>query len=323
MAQQKYFVSELVSWPKRLYLEWIKRCEPVPGFPRVIQIQTRPGCPSRCIFCPNGRTIGKIPNVAMPMALFQRIVDECLDHAVERISPYLMCEPLLDPEIGEKIAYVTRRRDQVGSKAVVKINSNGFLLDERQARALLDSGLDRISFSVHGIVPEVYEKTMVNLKLDRVLKNIDRFLELKKAGGYEKPRVRVTMVKTKYLEPQLPEILRYWGERDVKVNVRGLENRSNPNVHESMQQLNTRGWQSFAWCRRMFEQVYIVSTGELVLCCVDWDRRAVMGRLGDGATISEIWNGPVYREMRRRFLANRLEDTLCAGCRKEAIDDDQ
>jgi MoaA/NifB/PqqE/SkfB family radical SAM enzyme len=321
--RQKYFLPEQHSFLRQLYCRWIERREPVPDFPRNIQIQTRPGCPSRCVFCPNARTTTKIPNVTMPMALFRRIVDECLDHPVERISPYLMCEPLLDREIGDKIAYATRRRDQVGSKAVVKINSNGFLLDERNAKALLDSGLDRISFSVHGIVAEIYEQTMVGLQLDRVLKNIDRFLELKRSGNYKKPRVRVTMVKTKYLEPQLPEIFRYWGERDVKVNVRGLENRANPNVHESMQKFNTRGWEKFSWCRRMFEQVYIVSTGEMVLCCVDWNRKAVMGRIGDGVAISDVWNGPVYAEMRRRFQAGDLKGTLCADCLKEAIDEDQ
>jgi MoaA/NifB/PqqE/SkfB family radical SAM enzyme len=321
--QQKYFLPEQHSFARRFVLQWLQRRLPVPDFPRNIQIQTRPGCPSRCIFCPNARTLAKIPNVAMPMALYQQIIDECLDHPVERISPYLMCEPLMDREIGDKIAYATRRRDQVGSKAVVKINSNGFLLDERNAKALLDSGLDRISFSVHGIVPEVYEQTMVGLKLDRVLANIDRFLELQRAGNYAKPRVRVTMVKTKYLEPQLPEIFRYWGERGVKVNVRGLENRANRSVHEGMEKFNTQGWQRFAWCRRMFEQVYILNTGDLALCCVDWDRRAIMGRVGDGVRISDIWNGPAYAAMRRRFLAGNLEGTLCAGCLKEAIDDEQ
>jgi len=319
---RRYYIPEQHSAVKRLYLEWVARRYPVPDFPRVVQIQTRPGCPARCIFCPNGRTTTEIPDVTMPMALFQRIVDECLDNGIERISPYLMNEPLMDREIAEKIAYVTRRRDQVGSKACTKINTNGAMLNERMARALLDSGLDRVSFSVHGIVPEIYEQTMVNLKLERVLENIDRFLDLKHSGNYKKPRVRVTMVKTKVLEPQLPEILRYWGERGVKVNIRGLENRANRNVHGRMQELNTRGWQAFAWCVRLFEQVYIVSTGELVLCCVDWDRRALMGKVGDGVGVRDIWNGPAYAQMRRRFLAGDLEDTLCASCLKEAIEED-
>jgi MoaA/NifB/PqqE/SkfB family radical SAM enzyme len=321
--KQKYFIREQHSLFGQIFLRWVKRQEPVPDFPRVIQIETRPGCPSRCIFCPNGRTTTPIPDVTMPMAQFQRIVDECLDYDVERISPYLNNEPLMDPEIADKIAYATRRRDQVGSNAIVKINSNAALLGERQAKALLDSGLDRISFSVHGIVPEIYEKTMVGLKFDQVLRNIDRFLELKRSGHYKKPRVRVTMVKARYLEPQLPEILRYWGERGIKVNVRGLENRSNRRVHEAMKPFTTTGWRAFKWCSRMFEQVYIVSTGEMVLCCVDWDRRAIMGRLDGGVGIRDVWNGPAYVEMRRRFQAGDLEGTLCAECLKEVVDDDQ
>ncbi|MBM3335636.1 radical SAM protein, partial [Candidatus Sumerlaeota bacterium] len=180
--RQIYFLPEQCSFARRLYLRWVERRRPRPDFPRIIQIQTRPGCPSRCIFCPNGRTITKIPNVAMPMDLYQRIIDECFDHEVERVSPYLMCEPLIDPQIGERIAYAVRRRALSGSKGIIKINSNGYLLDEEKAKSLLDSGLDRLNFSVHGIVPEIYEQTMVGLKLERVLKNIDRFLELKRAG---------------------------------------------------------------------------------------------------------------------------------------------
>lgn len=319
---RRYFLPEMHWPPTRLLLRWVGRRRPVPDFPRVVQIQTRPGCPARCIFCPNGRTTARIPDVEMPLHLFKRIVDECLDHEVKRISPYLMNEPLIDRQIGQKIAYITRRRDLLGVKTVSKINSNGALLDEDMARSLLDSGLDRISFSVHGIVAEIYEKTMVNLKLDRVLANIDRFLDLKRSGNYTKPRVRVTMVKTKYIEPQLPEIMRYWGERGVKVNIRGLENRADRNVEGTMKKFNTRGWQPFSWCTRLFEQAYILSTGEMTLCCVDWNRRAIMGRVGDGVSVRDVWNGPAYWEIRRRFLRGDLAGTLCAECLKEHIEED-
>jgi len=320
---RKYFIPEQHWLPARLYLRLFKRYRPVPDFPRVVQIQTKPGCPARCIFCPNGRTTAEIPPDPMPTDLFKRIVDECLDHNITRISPYLMNEPLTDPDLPEKIAYITKRRDQVGARTYSKINTNAMLLDERMARGLLDAGLDRVSFSVHGIVPEIYEKTMVNLNLDKVLANIDRFLDLKRSGGYDKPRVRVTMVKTKYIEPQLPEILRYWGERGVKVNIRGLENRADRNVQETMKKFNTRGWKPFSWCTRLFEQAYILNTGELTLCCVDWNRTTIMGKVGDGVSISDIWNGPAYAEMRRRFVAGDLEGTLCATCLKEAIEEDK
>ena len=317
-----YFLPEAHSFLKRLYLRRIRRQRPVPDFPRVVQIQTRPGCPSRCIFCPSGRTTAAIPPEAMPDGLFRRIVDECLDHGVERLSPYLMCEPLMDREIASKIAYVIEQRERLGASAVVKINSNGALLDETMARALLDSGLDRISFSVHGIVPEIYEQTMVNLRLDKVLRNIARFLELKRAGNYRKPRVRVTMVKTKYLEPQLPEIFRYWGERGVKVNVRGLENRADTAVEGSMRSFNTTGWRPFSWCARLFEQAYVLNTGDLVLCCVDWNRTTLMGRVSETTRLRDIWNGPAYAAMRRRFLAGDLAGTLCGKCLKESVDPD-
>jgi MoaA/NifB/PqqE/SkfB family radical SAM enzyme len=317
---KKYFIPENLSLPKRLYLKWVQRRNPVPEFPKFIQLQTQRGCPAKCIFCPNNRVQGEEPRDPMPIELFHRIIDEICEHdSVQRISPYLMNEPLMDRQIGEKIAYIRKRLDRSGGKAVIKINSNAALLDERTARILLDSGLDRISFSVHGIVPAIYEETMVNLKLDKVLRNIDRFLELKREGDFKRPRVRVTMVKTKYLEPQLDEIKRYWGERNIKVNIRGLENRSDPDIEGTMKKFNTRGWQAFSWCTRMFEQAYILNTGELTLCCVDWGRTTIMGRVSETTRLRDIWNGPVYGEMRRRFLAGDLDGTLCATSSPRAL----
>lgn len=316
----KYYMAENASALERVWRRYVRKQIPAPAFPTDMQIQTRAGCNARCVFCPSMKTRIDIRPEPMDKTLYERIVDEALERGTQRISPFLMNEPLADPDVAERIAYISNHRLKT-DRTVTKINSNGSLLSEAMAKRLLDSGLDRISFSVHGIRPEPYEETMVGLKLGRVLANIDRFLELKRAGGYKKPRIRVTMVRTKVLEPQIEAIKAYWGARLIKVNIRALENRSHESVKTYAEQAASRQLSAYDWCKRMFEQAYILNTGELALCCVDWERSAIMGDARKN-TIAEIWNGPVYRQMRERFLRGDVQGTLCDGCSKDNVEEE-
>ena len=152
--------------------------------PDHVQIQTVTGCNAECVFCPNGKTKRSIPRGRlMDWDLYRSIVDQCLSMGVRRYSVYLMNEPLLDREIPERIAYISSR---IKKPQYTKITTHGGLLSERMAKGLLDSGLDKLRISVLSLNSENYRKVM-QLPLEKTLRNIDRFLELKKKGAYETP----------------------------------------------------------------------------------------------------------------------------------------
>jgi len=203
---RRYYLPQDTGTMGGLFRRLVRKERPLPDFPRVIQIQTRTGCNARCVFCPNSLLVDSIPNEVMEWELFTKIADEITQYPVSRISPYLMNEPLMDRDLPKKIRYLAERK-QPG--AVIKINSNGALLDREMGEGLIESGLDRINFSVHGLNRETYESQMVGMRLEKVLENIDRFIQLKTRKGAEKPRVRVTMVRTQAIEAELPEILSY------------------------------------------------------------------------------------------------------------------
>ncbi|RLD98022.1 MAG: radical SAM protein [Aquificota bacterium] len=305
---RRYYLPQETGTLKALYKRLIRKERPLPPFPRVIQIQTKSGCPARCVFCPNSIVGPKLTHGEMEWDLFTKIADEITRHSVARISPYLMNEPLLDRRLGDKIRYLADRKQP---DTVIKINSNGALLDDETGEQLIESGLDRINFSVHGIRKETYESQMVGLKLEKVLENIDRFLELKKRKGASKPRVRVTMVRTKAIEEELPEIMAYWKARKVKVNVRPLENRAMKEIAATG--LNPKKWKPFSFCNRLFEQAYILYNGDVVLCCVDWERTTILGNLRE-QSLEEIWNSPRFTEIRKRYLVGDLKGLLCQKC---------
>ncbi|MCX7014381.1 MAG: radical SAM protein [Candidatus Sumerlaeota bacterium] len=318
MAHPRYCLPDSsVGLFMRLRWTWLERRKPAPAFPLHVQIQAVTGCNADCVFCPNRKTDLDIrPGQRMDPNLFERIVDECVDGGVERISPYLMNESMLDPQLPERVAYITKRKTP---RQYSKINSNGALLTERMAKGLLDAGLDRLNFSVHGIEPEPYRQAM-GMPLEPVLRNIDRFLELKRDGRYKRPRVRVVMLMTQLLEPQLPAIQAYWKARGVEAHIRQIENRG---AHKNIQSASiaVRELAAFQWCNRMFEQAYILHDGRMVLCCADWEQTSIMGDCSR-QSIREIWLGSKYQGFRRRFLRGAVKGMLCDGCRKDPTDDE-
>ncbi len=313
----KYYVPELSRHLlERLTLRHLKRREPMPDAPKAVQIQTVSGCNANCVFCPNKKTELEIPmGRRMDWNLYRSIVDQCVDLGVRRFSPYLMNESMLDPELPERVAYITRRKQPW---QFTKINTHGGLLTERMAKGLLEAGLDRLNFSVQGIDPVVYEKIM-GIKLDRVLRNIERFLEMARSGGY-KIRVRVVMLDTTDIHDRLGEIRAFWAARGVKINVNQLENRGH---HRGIKadEIAVHALQTFDWCNRLFEQIYVLYDGRLVQCCADWEQTGVVGDLSK-EPLDRLWRGPVYTDYRRRFLNGDVKGLICDGCTKDAAGPD-
>ncbi|GAB4317952.1 MAG: SPASM domain-containing protein [Candidatus Sumerlaeia bacterium] len=258
----KYYVPQLEpNILRRWKLRRIDRRKPLPAAPRHIQIQTVSGCNANCIFCPNKKTERDIPiGRRMDWGLYRSIVDQAIEMGVERFSPYLMNESMLDNELPQRIAYITQHKKPW---MFTKINTHGGLLTERMAKGILDAGLNRLNFSIQGIDPVAYERIM-GIPFEKTLRNLERFMELVRAGNY-KIRVRVVMLDTTEIHDQLPRIRRFWADRGIKINVNRLENRGHHKAIKS-DEIAVRRLMNFEWCNRMFEQVYVLYDGRMVMC---------------------------------------------------------
>lgn len=305
----RYYVEDRPAGAlKRWFMKKVRHQKPVPPFPKIIQIQTQSGCNAQCAFCPNGKTLNKLTHGRMDVALFERLADECTAHRPQRISPYLMNEPLLDREIDQRIAYLVQRRKP---PTIVHIATNGSRLDREMGERLLEAGLDSIAVSFQGLSKEVFEGTMAGLHFEETFDNVTAFMRL--AQERHSPiRRRVTMVHTKVSEKDIEPARKHWTDLGVQFKVLPLYNRSHSAVEAKG--LNSKRWRPFSWCTRMMTQAYILFNGDLVLCCVDWERSTIMGSVRE-QSIEQVWNNEAYRQMRRRFLAGDLQGTICADCK--------
>lgn len=158
-------------------------------FPMHLDIEVTSRCNLKCTFCDRQPFLKKDQIGDMDISLFKQIIDEGAEHKLWAGKLSYRGEPLLHKDIAEMVSYAKK-------KGVLDIyfNTNGMLLDERMAEKLIDAGLNRISLSVEGTDPVIYEQMRVNAKFDVLRKNIESLIEIRKKRNVEYPKVRIQSV---------------------------------------------------------------------------------------------------------------------------------
>lgn len=297
------------------FMEYIKHyyfTRFTPSFPQIIQVQTQYGCNARCVFCPMGREKNQIHG-RMDNPTFERIVDEAVRNNVKVLSPYLQNDPLVDRNMHERIEIIRSIR---GKKPFpkTKIITNGGLLTEDRAYNLIKAGLEYIVFSVHGVDKQIYDDIMQGPKFETVIKNIERIVAIKEELGRKNPNIEVWAVLTKDVEAQLQETKDFWRSRGIKFKGRQLDNRANPDIIDTTAMASDGvEWKYAYYCTIPYWRAWILWNGDMVLCCVDWERTTVFGNIHENS-IREIWTSKFYRDYRQRMKDRDLAGTLCENC---------
>lgn len=294
----------------RFLADWLKRmiCRPVPKFPRMVQIQTHTGCNGGCLFCPYSEASRETPRGRMSDTLFKKIVKEIADHNVtQRISPYLMNEPFLDPEILEKARYIKKHVP----KARIVLTTNGSLLTESVVEDLTrDNPLRAIYISMQGIDKEPYESVMGGtLVFERTFENVERLIAARDAKIPDL-KIVITMVKTNRID--VDKAVDYWRSRGVEAKYTRLENRGGNT--QAFDALNTGKKKQYTECVRLLKNAYILFNGDMVLCCTDYFKTTILGNVNE-SSIYDIWNSPHALGIRRNFLRRHFSSIpLCNEC---------
>jgi MoaA/NifB/PqqE/SkfB family radical SAM enzyme len=314
--KKRYYVPPgKETLPSRLWNKAVRR--QVPEFPRTVQIQTITGCNAACIFCPYSETVDSQPKGRMSMSLFEQIVDEMARHAVRRISPYLMNEPLLDPGLFDKLAIL---RDRC-PKARIVLTTNGSLLTPETGRRLIQSkALHAVYISFQGIEKEGYEETMRgSLVFEKTKARVDAFInEWQRIAARERFKIVVTMVATNKIDVR--KAVSYWQAKGVQSKWTHLENRGGNTLDAQL--LCRNDMRPHTNCTRLFKQAYIMFNGDMVLCCTDYTRQAVLGNIV-GSSIESVWNGSKAKEIRALYSGGRSDlIPLCRECEIAGSEDD-
>jgi len=281
------------------------------NFPKYISIQTTSICNAECVFCPYPETKKSFPAKIMDESLYRKIIDEASFYSgVERIILYMNNEPLTDPYLIDRINYAKSKMPQ----ATVHLLTNGALLTEDISRKLIDSSLDWVGVSFHGITQNTIEKSM-KIDYKKTLNRILRFIDLAKEKKNLAEYFMITFLKHEYLsEQEKNEAINFWESHGVSriSHFDGPISRAGnvKRISKNQNQNKIIGCNSI-WAEDM---LHIVEDGKVVLCCMDWRRKVILGDLNK-ERIEDVWNGERKRVWGKIYGESFMEDDfLCRNC---------
>lgn len=271
-------------------------------FPERITVELTPICNLSCVMCPR-HEVGE--GGYMASGLFEKIVDEISEHPGISFVPFFRGESLMHPQFFDLLRYAKGK-----GISPIQLTSNGTILTESISRKLLELEIDFLSFSMDSNNNAAYE-SIRGFDLDRVRKNVERFLELKQELGYESPQIQISAVETKEAKPYMDEFVAYWQQRvnRVRVYTEHSQDGEYGRLQEEISSFSKR-----LPCKKPMTEMVIYWDGSVALCNHDWNRKEFLGDINK-QSIEQVWNGSPYNEVRARHLENRCdEDPSCKGC---------
>lgn len=274
-----------------------------PHGPQIIFLEPTNICNSNCTFCP--RELLTRPKDIMSFDTFKKIVhdikamNDAHKGTMKVISFSTFGEPLIDKNIFEKIRYAKKQLNDVS----IEIYTNGSLINEENAKNIIESGTDLVKISFEGFSKELYEKIRVGLKFDIVKKNIIRLCKMVEGT---KTEVVMPVVMEKKYEKFEEEFVKYWKSKVSKVYITKIHNWGG-DYGEYLKEKPVV-------CGNFWNQMSIHWNGDVLTCCHDFDGKIKLGNVKDHS-LTEFWNGQKYNTLRQMMLAgNKDKIKICDGC---------
>ena len=284
-------------------------------FPIAVDLEVTNRCNAKCHFCPRDQT----PHQGlMSQEVFEAAFAAALAAPEDiRVNLCGLGEPLLNPKTPRFARAVTDAGIDCG------MTSNGSLLDERRAHAVLDAGVSSIYLNV-GESGEDYE-AVYELPFEPTLRNVERFVEL--AEG--RCEITVVLVNHRRDEDHLDTMRAFWEERGIThfarhdiINRGGalfvddMEASSSVELARAEALLADADPEAPALCSVPFTTMFVGYDGQYYLCCSDWRKQAPLGSVFDTSFL-EI--------AERKFHHVTTREPVCASCnldpRNQLVDD--
>ena len=274
--------------------------------PEIIYIETTNLCNANCIMCPHSK-IERNPSI-MRDEIFYKVIEHLKEAAVKgkQIFLHKEGEPLLDPQIMERIAYADR---MLGQYNEIGINTNAMLLDGKKAKQLLESGIGTVYFSVDGVSKKEYEAIRINLNFETVVENIKHFFKLHQQRK-SKVRVIMQMLIQNDDSNSAEAFKNMWKKYPCEFYIKKMHGyldggHSSQTLKRSHSQVNT--------CTDPNRIEVVFTDGNVGLCCWDYNNEYNIGNVMEDSLIT-LFNNERANHLRRSL--DRYEGEKIVPCNR-------
>jgi radical SAM protein with 4Fe4S-binding SPASM domain len=272
-------------------------------YPPYLQIEPSSICNYRCVFCYqtdedfSEKKSGYMGS--MSLDLYKNIVDEA-EGNIEFLSLASRGEPLVCKAFAEMMEY------SVGKFLNLKVNTNASLMTEAHCHALLCGGARTIVFSADAAEEPLYSQLRVNGKLDRVLRNIERFQKIRETQ-YSSSSVisRVSGVLVEE-DQNMESMKKLWGSLVDQISFV----KYNPweNVYDSPLSHVSQP------CSDLWRRIFVWYDGKVNPCDTDYKSVLKVGNVKD-QPLTKVWRNDQYELLRKTHLSKkRNELSPCNRC---------
>ena len=272
-------------------------------YPPLVQIEPASICNYRCVFCyqiDNRLTDKKNGHMGvMSLDLFKNLIDQ-LEGNVEGVTLASRGEPMVNKKLPEFLNYMS------GKFLATKVNTNAYFLSEEVIHSILESDLQTLVFSADAASEPLYSKLRVNGNLKKVIGNIEKFHQIK-AQQYPNSKLITRVSGVRYNEQQnMSETEQFW--KQYVDQVAFVDYNPWENVYDADKKNIT------APCSDLWRRMFVWWDGKMAPCDVDYlttlSEQSVLNN-----SISELWNGEMYRNLRKKHLAGKRQSLEpCSRC---------
>ncbi len=176
-------------------LQFKLKTQCVIGRPYKMKIESTNICNTKCRLCPTGIGLQGRPKGKMSFDRFKQLIEQVKRYLVS-LDLSMWGDPLIVPEIYDMIRYAHDR----GIWTYISSNLHAFKPGKGQAEALVNSGLDLLTCSLHGASQETFAIYQPGKRFDEALAKVRHILQTRDRMGSETPAVQLNFVVTRHNE---------------------------------------------------------------------------------------------------------------------------
>ena len=310
-AAKVYSSFYLTRWLKRP-IQW--------GLPFSISVEPTTACNLRCPECPSGLRAFSRDTGNLKADFFRKIIQELGDQLFY-LTFYFQGEPYINPQFLEMVRYAHEQG------IYTTTSTNAHFLNDKNAKATIESGLDRLIISVDGTTQEVYEAYRKAGSLEKVLEGTANVVRWKRALKSKTPHIIFQFLVVRPNEHQIEEVQQLakdLGVDEVKLKTAQIYDYKNGNpLIPTIDRYSRYAQQPdgtyriknqlLNHCWKLWHSCVITWDGWVVPCCFDKDAKYRLGSLRH-STFADVWAGEAYQHFRTELLKGRDQIDICTNC---------
>lgn len=277
-----------------------------PPFPTTnFLLELSNACNHECLFCAHQKMKRKVGKMAPEMV--ESVLRQAYELGTREVGLYATGEPFIVPELPR---YVKLAKD-IGY-TYVYLTSNGALATPERIRAVVDAGVDSVKFSINAPERELYRFIHGRDEFDKVFEHLVYLNRYRKESG-KNFKIYITGILTRYTEHTREDYFKVFDGLADQIVFKDVYNQGGymPEIDYLLR--CTYDTEQTRRCNLPFDAMCVTWEGYLSVENADFENMLIVADLNK-VSLKEGWYGEKMKEVRRMFLDDCLEGTVCHGC---------